>query len=283
VPDDDTGWGGTIDDGWAASPPPSPPAPPFNPVPPPPYPPSPPTQKRDRGRGWIYGVAVAVVVTAGAVTAIVLSTTGSKSSKNSGPTPVSSPPVTSSGPSPSASASGGNGSTLLSQAPFSGCVAAPSSSYNTSSVLDQIVCTGSDVSSSVSAQGVSYAKFSTLSDLNAWYSDTILKANGVTQDAGNCVTGVTVNTSGGASYCEGQFTNSNGTSARQLVALSPASINFRNGPNSTSADCQNSPYTLLIFTSPDDDVGVVALSCSATSATARAMESSLSAGSFDLN
>lgn len=295
MPDDDTGWGGTVEDGWASTIQPSPPLAPFSPVPPappapgpssytpgpPPYTPGP-SPKSGRGRRQAIAAA-ALVAIAGVVVAVVVSTTGSTPSKTSSRPPVTSPPVVGASASAYPTPTGSKASTLLGRAPFSGCVVAPTASYNTPAVADQIVCTGLDVSSSVSAQGVSYAQFNTQSDLNAWYSDSILKANSINPDAGNCVTGVTTNTSGGASYCEGAFTDSNGTTARQLVALSPGSINFRNGPNSTAADCQGSSYTLLIFTSPDDKVGVVALSCSATSATARAMESALSAGSFDLN
>lgn len=228
----------------------------------------------------LIGGAAAVLVAAAVVLAIVLTSGGDTPKKKAGPT---TPPVTNSAaPLSSGASGGGGGSGLLAAAPFSGCVAAPKASYNTSSVTDQIACTGSAVQSAVSAQGVSYAQFPDDASLQSWYSQTILQTNGITQDAGDCASGSTVNTTRGAVYCEGPFTDSSGGSARQVVVQAPATVNLSNGPNTSSADCPGSAFTLLAFTSPSDHVGVIALTCSATADAGNALESAVKSGAFAL-
>ncbi len=248
-----------------------------------------PPPSRGRRNGWIYGGAAAVVVAV--VVAVVLLTSGGGKGKAS-PSPSVSPsasasasatpsasPTTSAPPSPTAPA----GTGLVAIAPFTGCTNAPSASFNTPKVTEQIVCTGSQVTSKVSALGVSYAKFPTTADLNSWYQTTILADNGIKPNQGTCSNGALVNTTRGAQYCEGAFTDDTGASARQVLVEAPKNIELSNGPNSTSADCPGQSFTLLVFTSPSDNVGAVVLGCPASPITARAFETSLNNGDFDLN
>jgi hypothetical protein len=221
-----------------------------------------------------------VVIAAAIVLIVVLS-------KHNDPGPhtaVSSPPHSVSvSPTPSASPTPSS-SSLLKAAPFgTDCQQAPKSSYDTTAVVEQVVCSGPKVTSSVSAAGVAYAKFSTATALNSWYSTTILKDNGIAADSGNCQTGTTVATTRGADYCEGPFTDSAGAAnAREVVVRAPATIVLTNGPNSSAADCPNSDYTLLVFTAPTQNVGAVVLTCSSDASVANAFENSLTNGAFDL-
>jgi hypothetical protein len=319
VPDDDDGWGGTVDEGWSPTqpggPPPGSPPPPHPSSPPPPgapgqygpssrpgppgpgfrdapvpgygapppsgRPPAPASGAKSR-TPLLVGGAAAVVVAVAVVLVIVLTSGGDTPKKKAGST---TPPVTNSAAplSSGASGGGGGGSGLLAAAPFSGCVTAPKASYNTSSVTDQIACTGSAVQSAVSAQGVSFAQFPDDASLQSWYSQTILQTNGITQNAGDCTSGTTVNTTAGAVYCEGPFTDSSGGSARQLVVQAPATVTLSNGPNTSSADCPGSAFTLLAFTSPSDHVGVIALTCSSTADAGNGLESALKSGAFALH
>ena len=280
--DDDEGWGGTADLGWAnsdksAEPGLSPLGPGPKPGPPTAGPQVPPQRGNPRRTPLLVGAA-AVLVLAVVAVIIVVSTSGKSS-----PTAHKSPSVAPSNtpislvPTPAAT-------TLLAVAPFgSDCTAAVKSSYNTSSVVDQIVCVGSQVTATVSAAGVSYAKFPTMAALQSWYTDTILKANGVTPNAGVCATETMVSTTRSASYCEGSFTDHAGAAdARQLLVQAPATIELSNGPNSTAADCPGSDFTALAFTSPADLVGVIAVSCTAISSVANVFESALMSGAFAL-
>lgn len=301
MPDDDDGWGGTVDEGWSASqsggPPPGHSRPPATPppvahrVPPGDYRPS--VQQGRPGPAalgyrdvptpksrtpLLIGAAAAVVVVAAVVLIVVLTSGGNGSPKRkAGP---STQPVSNSAAPPSNST--GNGAGLLAAAPFAGCVAAPKSSYNTPSVTDQIACTGSAVQSAVSAQGVSYAQFPDDASMQSWYTETILQTNSINQDAGDCTNGTTVNTTAGAVYCEGPFTDSSGGSARQVVVQAPPTVTLTNGPNTSSADCPGSAFTLLAFTLPADHVGVIALTCSSTAAAGNGLESALKSGAFAL-
>lgn len=298
MPDDDDGWGGTVDEGWAGPGQPSPPAgPPGAPAGPPrgrptpgpsetrgPFyqpPPAPPGAGQRPGRTRLYvGVAVAVVVAATVLVVVLVSSGGSSSPTRHANSSI---PATHSA-SVSVTAHSGGSTRLLDGVPFnSGCTEAPKSTYDTSSVVDQVVCTGSDVQSTAAALGVSYAEFPDQASLDSWYNDTILQKNGIQQNAGDCTNGQTVTTQGGAIYCEGTFTTATGASARQTVVQAPAGVNLTNGPNSSSADCPNSAYTLLAFTLPANHVGVIALTCSSTADAGNGLESALTSGAFDLH
>lgn len=321
MPDDDDGWGGTVEEGWPATGHPEgalkpgpadsqfggPPAPP-RPAPagyssgrpgpglPPPgqpplglpltgqQPPSKPPRGRQQRRNRLLIGGAAVAVVAAVVVIVIAGTSGPGGSPKHATTlsgfpsssAVTSPPLSQSAATPATD------SALLQQTPFTGCKSAAKTDYSTPSVVDQILCLGSSVESKVSALGVLYAKFPDTASLDAWYGQTILQANGIKADAGQCTSGTTVNTNGGAAYCEGPFTNSAGDNAREVVVEAPATINLTNGPNSSSASCPSSAFTLLAFTSPTDRVGVLALSCSGAPSVANAFQSSLSSRTFDL-
>jgi hypothetical protein len=316
----DEGWGGTADEAWGSGPPATPvygtpppgqpayptPAPttpqpgyPTSPNPPSGYPtapgyppPPPPPPRRGRNKGWLYGGGGAVVIAVVVAVVLLASSGGGKKKPNPSPAPsvsasasasasVSPQPSTSPSPSPTLSAPAGTG--LAAIAPFTGCTNAPSAEFNTPKVTEQIVCTGTAVTSKVPALGVSYAKFPTTADLNAWYQTTILSSNGIKPNQGTCANGSLVNTTRGAQYCEGAFTDDTGSTARQVLVEAPSTIKLTNGPNSTNANCPGSSFTLLVFTSPSDNVGVVALGCPASPVTAKAFETSLNNGDFDLN
>jgi hypothetical protein len=230
------------------------------------------------------------VVIAIVVAVVLLSSGGGNGKPNPSPSgsasaSVSASPSASSSASasPTASASVPAGTGLAAIAPFTGCTSTPRAAFNTPKVVEQIVCQGSSVTAKVPALGVSYAKFPTAADLNSWYQTTILSSNGIKASQGACSNGSLVNTTRGAQYCEGAFTDDTGASARQVLVEAPAAIELSNGPNSTSADCPGQSYTLLVFTSPSDDVGVVALGCPASPVTAKAFETALNNGIFDLN
>lgn len=294
MPDEDDGWGGTVDHGWGnAGSVPTPadakvvPAPSAAPVPGP-----------SGGRNRLLIVAGIVVVVVAVLVAVILNSRGSHQViPHNSPSPTSdvslsattsahsATPTTVTPSSSSGTATVTDTGSLLKAAPFgSDCQAATQASYYSSAVTAQIACVGSTVSSKVGAAGVSYALFSSAAGLTSWYSDTILKANGIASDAGNCTNGTTISTNGGAEYCESAFTDDTGASdARQLIVRAPASISLTNGPNSTAGNCPNSDYTLLVVTSPSDNVGMVALTCSSSTTVASAFESSLVAGAFDLS
>lgn len=297
MPDEDEGWGGTADEGWTfigppvARPVPQPateivqlpqqplvpspgasPSPPAAPYAAPPYAPprygsAPASFAPPPGAPFVPGpghaprpgrrtpllVVGALVVVAAVVVAVVLLTSGGDGSGSSG---------------------------LLGRAPFSGCQESAKNGYDTTAVTDQIACTGADVQTKVGATGVQYAQFGSPADLDAWYSRTILAANRITPAQGDCTSGTTVNTAAGANYCESAAPS--GGAARQLVMLAPANVTVSNGPNNTSGNCPDESFTLLVFTVPADDVGVVALNCASSPQNAQTFESRLTSGAFNL-
>jgi hypothetical protein len=113
----------------------------------------------------------------------------------------------------------------------------------------------------------------------------VITANNVTAGAGNCAAGTLVTTTNGANYCEGAFTDDTGAQAEEFLAVAPSTVALGDGgPNSTADACgAGTTYTVLIFTSPSDDVGGLVLSCSGSTTLAGTFQQHLSAGDFDLN
>jgi len=174
---------------------------------------------------------------------------------------------------------------LLSIAPFTGCVQAPASTYSTSSVVDAIACTTPDVQTGLSAQGVGYERFSDPTALTNWYSKNILSDNGIRSGVGDCASTSLIATAKGAQYCEGSFMDNTGVMAHQVLVVAPSAVPLTdgNGGSTTTACPGASSYTLLLVTSPSDNVGVTALACNGAIATAQRFEKALTAGTLDLH
>jgi hypothetical protein len=283
VPEEDDGWGGRVDEGWLNANAPAPVQQPYGApaqygTPPAPAPAPAPAPSRSPLRNPVVLGGIALVVAAAVVFVVILATSGSGGgspvSQSSGVVPTTTTTTT-------GSSTGSTGSGLLSSAPFADCQQAPKESYDTATVTDQIVCAGSDVEAE-SAQGVSYARFPDDASLQTWYQQTLLGANGIQTDQGNCTSGQTVQTTRGAAYCESSFTDSTGSSARQVLIEAPAGVTLTNGPNSSSTDCPSSSFTVLAFTSPSNHVGVTAVTCSASSTIATGLERAVTNGSFSL-
>lgn len=136
----------------------------------------------------------------------------------------------------------------------------------------------------LSAQGVGYERFSDTAALTTWYSKNILGANGVSSGVGDCTSTSLIDTAKGAQYCEGSFVDNTGAVAHQVLVVAPSSVPFNDGNGSTTTACPGaSSYTLLLVTSPSDNVGVTAISCSGAIATAQTFEKALKAGTLDLH
>jgi hypothetical protein len=312
---EDGGWGEPVDDGWAA--PPSPvgsgpfPPQPGGPAPQPQFaspqfgspqfgsppsggpssyvPPGAPGPARP-GRGGLSPkliaalVVVVVVVVVVVIVAVVITVVSNPSKPKALPSPSPHTSATASSGFPSSGAPTGGSSSLLSVAPFSGCQQVASSQYSTTSVVDGIGCAGSDVKTGFSADEVDYQKFSSAAALTEWYQTNIIAGNKITANTGDCSTTTVITTPTNAQYCEGSFTDTAGVIARQVLILAPASVVATDNKSSTATACPNAQsYTLLIVTSPSDDVGISALACSGTAQIAKNFEQALLAGTLDLN
>jgi hypothetical protein len=242
-------------------------------------------------------IIVVLVLIAGGVIGGVLASRGGKHHVAKSTPPVA--PTTSAASSPtsfnsesasasnSASATNSNDSTnvpsLMSITPFSGCQQVTVDKYPDVTASDEIGCEGSDLAS-FSAQEVIFERFASASDLATWYANDVLARNSINQNIGDCTTEQVVSTTKQAQYCEGSFEDDTGSTARQVLILAPIAVDVQIGQGSLSTICSGqSSYTILVFTSPSDDVGGGILSCSGTAATAKAFENALQNGDLDLN
>jgi len=284
MPVEDSGWGGTVDDGWSGPESslshPGMTTPPQEP------------RRRRPGKGGssprTIGLVAGAVVLVAAVVITFITISNNKPSPSAQPTPnpalttpASTTPTTSNTTPPSTGAAPG----LLSIAPFTGCVQAPASTYSTSSVVDAIACTTPDVHTGLSAQGVGYERFSDPTALTNWYSKNILSDNGIRSGVGDCASTSLIATAKGAQYCEGSFMDNTGVMAHQVLVVAPSAVPLTdgNGGSTTTACPGASSYTLLLVTSPSDNVGVTALACNGAIATAQRFEKALTAGTLDLH
>jgi hypothetical protein len=242
-----------------------------------------------RSRKIGLAIAAAIVVVVAVVLGVTLSGGSSKHQASPSTSPAVKPtptptPTTTAPTQPATSPASNAASALASIAPFSTCAASPPAAYPSTAVQAQIVCTGTDVQTSVSAEEVAYAKFSSAAGLASWYHDVILTANNIAAGTGNCATGALATTTNKAAYCEGSFTDDTGATASEVLILAPATAVISDGPTSTADACSStSTYTLLIFTSPSDNVGAFALTCAGTPATTQLFQQHLTAGAYDLN
>lgn len=237
-------------------------------------------------RTIIIAVIAAVVVIAGAVVGIVFGLSGSSKPSAKSTTTTTLRTTTSTSPSTttgSTSTSLGN-QALIDQVPSAfkpDCQASKSSDFIDTSASDQVICQGSSVPD---ADGIIYLQYPNSQASESYYSGTLLQGNGMTPGQGQCSTLELSGNATNGTYCEVDISDqTNGPTTGHLFVFAGSSFDVGSGVNLNGVCTQGSQgFTVLGWTDDPTNLTALAVSCTNSVTTAKAIEQDYLSTKYDL-